>query len=59
MTIRFFFYMLALCVAPAVVVGLVLVVINSFWDNRKYLELEEEVYEGQKVEPGMPEEPYK
>jgi hypothetical protein len=50
--------MLVLFVALAVVLGLVLVVINIYRDDRKYLEFEEEVYEGQKFENDMPREPF-
>jgi hypothetical protein len=57
-TLHFFLYMLALFVAPAIVVGLVLVVINAYRDDRRYLDFEEEVYEGQKAESDMPKEPY-
>jgi hypothetical protein len=57
-TLYFFLYMLALFVAPAIVVGLVLVAINAYRDNRTYLDFEEEVYEGRKAESDMPKEPY-
>lgn len=54
-------FMLYLCfflVLPVIVLGLVLAVINRYRDNRKYLEYEEEVYEGRKAEADMPGEPY-
>jgi len=56
--INFLFYLFLLFIAPVMVVGLVLVVINHYRNNRKYLEFEEEVYEGQEAETDMPKEPY-
>jgi len=54
--IAFILYVLLLFIAPAAVVGLVLVVINHYSNNRKYMEFKEEEYEGQK--PDMPQKPY-
>jgi len=56
--ISFILYLFLLFIAPAAVVGLILVAINHYWNNRKYLEFEEEVYEGQEAETDMPKEPY-
>jgi hypothetical protein len=54
----FWLYLFLFFIAPVAVVGLILVVINHYWDNRKYLEFEEQVHEGQKAESDMPKEPY-
>ncbi len=51
-------YLLLFLIIPAVVLGLVVVVIGRYGNNRKYLEYEEEVYEGRKSKTDMPKEPY-
>lgn len=56
--LRFAFYLLLILILPVAVVGLVLLVVQHYRDNRKYLEFEEEVYEGQLAETDMPKEPY-
>jgi len=57
--LHFWLYLLLIFVAPVAVVGLILAVISRYRDNRKYLESEEQVYEGQEAKSDMPEEPYK
>jgi hypothetical protein len=56
--LRFSILLFLVFILPVAVVGAVLLVVHHYRDNRKYLEYEEEVYEGRAADVDMPEEPY-
>jgi len=56
--LKFIVLLFLMFIVPTAVVSLVLIAIHHYRDDRKYLEFEEEEYEGQVAATDMPKEPH-